>query len=117
MYAVFEQLCQEKGVKPYRVSKETGVSQTTLSRWKTSGKDPERDVLLKLAIYFNTTVDFLISGDERARYYLDNETAQIATFLYNNHKLLFEALKDSRQEDVDFVIDYLNRVKPTNRDE
>ena len=31
MYERFMQLLQEKGITPYRVSKETGVTQTTLS--------------------------------------------------------------------------------------
>lgn len=35
MYSVFVKLMEEKGLTPYRVAKETGITQATLSRWKT----------------------------------------------------------------------------------
>lgn len=34
MYEIFEKLCEEKGVTPYRVCKETGVTTATISNWK-----------------------------------------------------------------------------------
>ena len=36
MYERFEQLLQKRGVTPYKVSKETGVTQTSLSNWRTT---------------------------------------------------------------------------------
>ena len=34
MYSIFEQLLQKNGVSAYKVSKDTGISQVTLSNWK-----------------------------------------------------------------------------------
>lgn len=39
MYIV--KLMEEKGLTPYRVAKETGITQATLSRWKTGEDDPK----------------------------------------------------------------------------
>ena len=35
MYEIFEQLCKEKGVTAYRVCKSTGITNATISNWKT----------------------------------------------------------------------------------
>lgn len=40
MYEVFEQLLQKFGVTPYKISKQTGVTQTTLSNWKNGKSTP-----------------------------------------------------------------------------
>lgn len=40
MYEVFEQLLQKFGVTAYKISKQTGVTQTTLSNWKNGKSTP-----------------------------------------------------------------------------
>lgn len=89
MYEVFEQLCQKKGVTSYKVSKETSISQTTLSRWKTSGKDPNKNVLVKLADYFGVTVDYIINGDTTAGHYLSEEALKEAQEMYSDSDMRF----------------------------
>lgn len=59
MYERFAQLLQEKNITPYRVSKETGVTQTTLSDWKTGRATPKIATLQKIADYFNVSLDWL----------------------------------------------------------
>ena len=59
MYEIFEELCKEKGVKPYRVSKDTGIATATLSDWKTGKSQPKEDKIQILAKYFNVTPDYL----------------------------------------------------------
>ena len=62
MYSVFEQLLQKFGVTAYKVSKETGVTQASLSTWKTGKSTPSSETLQKIADYFGVTVDYLMTG-------------------------------------------------------
>ena len=64
MYERFMQLLQENSVTPYRVSKETGVTQTTLSDWKTGRATPKTATLQKIADYFNVSLDWLAGSSE-----------------------------------------------------
>ena len=64
MYERFMQLLQEKNITPYRVSKETGVTQTTLSDWKTGRATPRTATLQKIADYFNVSLDWLTGNSE-----------------------------------------------------
>lgn len=53
---------QKYGVSSYKVSKETGVSQTTLSDWKRGRSTPKTDNMKKIADYFGITMDYLMTG-------------------------------------------------------
>lgn len=64
-YDVFERLCQEKGVKPYHVSKETGVATATLTEWKNGTYTPKIEKLQKIADFFGVSADYLLTGKEK----------------------------------------------------
>lgn len=62
MYDIFMQLMEEKGVTAYRVAKDTGITQATLSRWKTGKVSPSIEILQVLAEYFGVTIDYLMGN-------------------------------------------------------
>ncbi len=64
MYEIFEQLLQKFGITAYKVSKATGVTQSTLSDWKRGRSTPKTDNMKKIADYFGVTVDYLMNGEE-----------------------------------------------------
>lgn len=67
MYEIFEQLLQKYGVTSYKVSKETGVTQTSLSNWKSGRNTPSTKTLQKIADYFGVSVDYLMNGKEEPK--------------------------------------------------
>ena len=67
MYSLFEKLCSEKGVTPYRVCKGTGISTSTLSNWKAGRYTPKQDKLKKIADFLGVSVDYLITGEEEEK--------------------------------------------------
>lgn len=66
MYSIFEELCNSRGVTPYKVGKETEISSSTLSDWKNGKYKPKQDKLQKIADYFDVSVDYLMNGKEPA---------------------------------------------------
>lgn len=62
MYDNLEQLLQKYGLTPYKLSKETGVTQTSLSNWKSGRSTPSSKTLQKIADYFGVPVDYLMTG-------------------------------------------------------
>ena len=64
MYEIFSNLLQKYGVTAYKVSKETGVSQSTLSDWKRGISTPKQDKLQKIADYFGVSLIYLLTGNE-----------------------------------------------------
>ena len=54
MYEIFVELLQKYGVSAYKVSKATGISQTTFSNWKSGRSTPKIESLQKIADYLTT---------------------------------------------------------------
>lgn len=120
-YDTFEKLCAAKGVTPYRVAKETGVSTSTLSSWKTGRYTPKQEKLQKIAEYFGITVDQLTGVQTEVQpggYYVNEDTARTAQQIFEDPylRILFDAAQDSRPEDLQMAADLLKRLKKTNPD-
>ncbi len=64
MYERFAQLLEETHLSSYRVSKDTGIAQTTLSAWKQGISTPKMDKLQTIAEYFGVTLDWLIGKSD-----------------------------------------------------
>ena len=64
MYSVFQSLCEQNGVKPAEVARETGIAKATLSEWKNGTYTPKIDKLQKIADFFGVTIDYLLTGKE-----------------------------------------------------
>ena len=67
MYEIFAKLMEDHNVTSYRVAKDTGVSQTTLSDWKRGRSVPKLEKLKKLADYFGVSVEYLMGNGSRRR--------------------------------------------------
>jgi transcriptional regulator with XRE-family HTH domain len=66
----FVRLCEQKGVKPSRALTEAGVPKSAYSYWRTeasAGNDakPTNQNAVKLAQYFDVTVDYLLTGVQK----------------------------------------------------
>lgn len=64
MYEKFEELLSKCDKTPYRVSKETGISQTAFSNWKAGRCQPSLDSLRRLAIYFGKPIEYFLDTDK-----------------------------------------------------
>ena len=120
MYEIFELLCNKNNVTPYRVCKETGFTTENISNWKAGTYVPKQDKLQKIADYFNVSLEYLMTGEEKEggeRYYLNDETAQMAQKLFQNKELrvLFDAAQDASPEDLKTTYDMLMALKKKER--
>jgi transcriptional regulator with XRE-family HTH domain len=65
LYKRFATLLKKNKITAYKVSKDTGITQTTLSTWKKGRSTPKIDKLIKLANYFNVPLAyFLVAGEK-----------------------------------------------------
>ena len=117
MYKIFKELCEKHGVTAYRVSKETGISTATLSDWKTGKTVPKADKMKKIADFFGVSTEYLMTGSdpEAPTWYTNPDTAAEAQKVFQdpNLRILFDAAKDSRPEDIRMAAEMLKRFKET----
>ncbi len=62
-YVNFEQLLVERGTTTYKVAKETGISNSTFSDWKSGRSTPKLDKMQKIAAYFDVSLESLMGED------------------------------------------------------
>ena len=119
MYSKYAELRDKKGLSDYAVAKRSGVGRSTLSDWKTGKHIPNTDNLAKIAGALGVTVDYFIANKAMTDiYYADPETAKLAQELFDNPdmRMLFDAARDSRPEDLQMAADMLKRFKESNPD-
>ncbi len=61
MYEKFEKLLLQTGKSIYRVSKDTGIPDSTLYEWKAGKYNPKVDKLKILADYFGVSVEYFVN--------------------------------------------------------
>nr|WP_300858406.1 helix-turn-helix transcriptional regulator [uncultured Acetatifactor sp.] len=123
MYDIFEKLCVEKGVTPYRVCKETGLTTSTISNWKAGRYTPKADKLQKIADYFGVSIEFLMGAEEKEEspiYYTNEETAKLAQEMFEDEDMrsLFHMKRDMPPErfkaHMEFMKNLYNQEKGEN---
>lgn len=100
MYEIFRRLLQENNLTAYKVSKETGVAQATLSDWKTGKSTPKLDKLEKIAAYLNVSVDYLLGKIDEPKINKekdDNEIVKFALWQSDASEVDDEMLQDVKE--------------------
>ena len=121
MYSIFEQLCKVKMAEA-NLPTETGLTTATISNWKAGRYTPKQEKMQKIADYFGVSLEYLMTGKTKEgdkKYYLNEETAQMAQTLFENKELrvLFDAAKDASPEDLKTTYDMLMALKRKERGE
>ena len=122
MYEIFEQLLQKHGVTPYKVSKETGVSQTSLSNWKTGRNRPGIQTLQKIADYFGVSLGYLMGTEgeepnaldkENNPIVLDDDALELLEELKERPEMrtLFSVSKKAKKEDILRAVKIIEALK------
>jgi len=88
MYEIFEQLLEDNKITTYKVSKDTGIAQSTLSSWKSKRNTISLDTAEILAKYFGVSVDFLMGIKE------DNDNIRSNGFKLNFLSIMLNKYKD-----------------------
>lgn len=94
-----------------------GFNKSSVSTWCNGTRLPRMDKVDTLAKYFGIRRSDLIEEKSsevgEQGYYLNDETAKLAQEIYENpnYKVLFDASRDLEPDDIQFVIDMIDRMK------
>ena len=115
MYEIYSKLRDSNGLKDADVVRGTGITKSTFSDWKNGRSTPKNDKLQKIADYFNVSLDYLMTGEEKEgdRYYLNDETVKIAQEIFESKELrmLFNASKNASPEHLKAYHDMIVRME------
>lgn len=103
------------------LAEKLGVSASTISMYEVGRREPDFETEEKIADFFNTDLNTLRGRDnecEYPQYYMDRDSSEAAQFLFENpeYKVLFDASRKTKPEDIKFVADMINRVNGNHND-
>lgn len=98
-----------------------GFNKSAVSTWCNGTRLPRMDKVDALAKYFGIKRSDLIEDKTKQsteHYYLNKDAREMAQFLYENpeYKVLFDASRKVKKEDIDFVKQMIDRVRGDSDD-
>ena len=96
---------------------------TTIQKWESGVSEPPLKALKKLSDIFNIDMNYLATkklsyntNEDNNVYYLDDDARDMAQFLYENpdYKVLFDASRKVKKEDIQFVKEMIDRMSNKN---
>ena len=118
MFERIEQLMRENNVSAYKLSKETGIAQSTLSSWKNQNKIPRVDLLQKIADFFGVEIGYLTGKLDKTK-----ETPKIqrkidaSTVNIKNVKVMFYGDYELTEQEKKMVENVIKGVISSRKDE
>lgn len=106
-------LREQRGISPGRMADILNISRQGYLKYE-NGKTQHPRKLDEIAAFFNVTPDYLLGYDEeKSGYYQDPQVAEMANRLKDDPdmKILFDASSKLSKDDLQFVIDMVNRMK------
>ncbi|MCF6461460.1 XRE family transcriptional regulator [Clostridium sp. Cult3] len=115
-------LREEKGFTQQDIADILGVGRATIAGYETKGKQPDYEKLMKLAEFFNTSVDYLLgrtdqrNAEEKPELPVEFETPEEAMkFILEQNVIMgfggFDVNKMDDDEVVDFANELLNQLR------
>ena len=90
-----------------------GYDKSTVSSWCSGNRVPKIDVIIDIAKYLHVNVGDLIEDNRNDEtYYLNDDAREMAQFMFENpeYKVLFDASRKVKKEDIQFVKEMIDRL-------
>ena len=122
-----KQLLDERGMTVKDFAQQIDVPPTTLYSFiKRDGQDIKMDLLMKICCGLGVNLDDLVHYEKpndnqsstSSQYYLNDDARDLAQFMFENpeYKVLFDASRKVKKEDIDFVKQMIDRVRGDSDD-
>lgn len=102
-----KELREDKGLLNKDLAKAINVEPATITNWEKGNRSPKEDVLIKIADYFNCSLDYLLGRT-------DNKSSKLVTGKFNDNIVEVEIDKnypyDLTPEDVEQMLNQLKAV-------
>ena len=107
-WKIFLELCVGNNISPNALAKELKISSGAVTKWK-DGSVPHHSTLLKIANYFNVTVEYLLGEVGQKEPPADADGELVSEFA--------ELLNGLTDEQMKSVFDYIEFIKTKNNDD
>ena len=126
-----KKLRENKGWKQIELAQKIGVSDKTISSWEINRTEPKIGMIEKLCEVLKCKKTDIVgedkvqldlqlfgSSENEEHYYFNKDARELAEFMFHNpeYKVLFDASRKVKKEDIDFVRQMIDRVRGDDND-
>ncbi len=121
---IFKSLRLAMGYTQQEIADKLKISRSTIGMYETGSREPDYDTLELIADFFNVDIDYLLGRTDKttvlpeSTYYLNEDSRDIAQFMFENpeYKVLFDASRKVKKEDIEFVKQMIDRMRGDSDD-
>ena len=114
---VFKSLRLKSGLTQQQMADALKLSRSTVGMYENGEREPSFEILETIADYFNVDMNYLIGNKDYSQvitpdYYYNKDASAAAQFLFGNpeYKVLFDASRKVKPEDIQFVAEMIERI-------
>ncbi|MBS6195435.1 MAG: helix-turn-helix domain-containing protein [Clostridiales bacterium] len=117
---VFKILRTSSGLTQAEIAEKLNISKSTISMYENGNREPDFETLEEIADFFNVDIDYLLGRTDKTtllpetagQYYLNDDAREMAEFMFKNpeYKVLFDASRKVKKNDIDFVKQMIDRM-------
>lgn len=117
---VFKRLRTSSGYTQSEMAEKLGIAKSTISMYENGKREPDFETLELIADFFNVDTDYLLGRTDKTTllpetigsYYLNDDARELAEFMFKNpeYKVLFDASRKVKKEDIEFVKEMMDRM-------
>ena len=123
---VFKRLRTSSGYTQSEMAEKLGIAKSTISMYENGNREPDFETLELIADFFNVDIDYLLGRTNKTTllpetiggYYLNDDARELAEFMFKNpeYKVLFDASRKVKKEDIAFVKQMIDRMRGDSDD-
>ena len=115
-------LRNREGYSQSELAKKLGISKSAVSMYELGNRQPDFKTLDNIANLFNVDMNFLLGksvSENEVQHYHDEDARDFANFLFENpeYRVLFDASRKVRKEDIGFVKELMDRIQVKESDD
>ncbi len=122
---IFKRLRVSSRMTQAEIAEKLGISRSTIGMYETGAREPDFNTLEKIADLFNVDTDYLLGRSNKTeilpetvgQYYINDDARDMAQFLFEHpeHKVLFDASRKVKKEDIQFVKEMIDRLSSNEK--
>lgn len=120
LYENVKSIAKSKGYSINQLEKELGFARSYISKFQEIA--PSIDKVQKIADFLDVSVDYIINGDHAdttadMTYYKNDDAREMAQFMFDHpeYKVLFDATRNVKKDDIEFVKEMIERFTGNNK--
>lgn len=118
---IFKLLRTQSGLTQQEIADKLKISRSSIGMYENGEREPSFELLEAIADYFNVDMNYLLGNKETSEnipqgYYINEASRDAAQFLFENpkYKVLFDATRKVKPEDIDFVKQMIDKMNGNN---